>query len=217
MKTSDFLSAAWRACMRILELPPAVSGVSPQDAWPDDDQPLVAALCLCVLGEGGDVASDRWPPASIAELLAHAARSPAASTFGIARQELDALLAGGLAALDAGALEETGRSFAQVDRSRQLRTLFRLEAGQLALPRPRAAAFVDAFLTLAAQAYLCDALDATPPHDPPAEAPRGPRRALATAEQETALHPPAALSREHPRRFLATQAVPREGAPVQAA
>jgi hypothetical protein len=40
-----------------------------------------------------------------------------------------------------------------------MRSLFRLEAGLGRLSRRHASAFIDAFLTLAAQAYLRDALE----------------------------------------------------------
>jgi hypothetical protein len=114
------------------------------------DEPLVSALCACVLGEHGAPSACDWPPRSVSELLRHADRAPTA--------ELSWLLHDGLAALDEAAWQEARSGFVFADRSTQLRALFRLEAGQGRLSRQRAGAFIDAFLTLAARAYLHDAL-----------------------------------------------------------
>ena len=136
------------------------------DAMPESlaagEQSLVSALCTCVLGDRGDAgasATSTWPPQSVEELTRH---QPGASTAGFAGDALASLLEQGLAALDAVALQETGWRFSRVDRRTQLRAVFRLESGQGGLPRRQAAAFIDAFLTLAAQLYLRDALAPAP-------------------------------------------------------
>ena len=115
----------------------------------------VSALCTCVLGEGDDSTTSTWPPQSVQELVRHhGADAPIA---GLAGAVLVALLEHGLTALDAVAMHETGRRFSHVDRSSQLRACFRLESGAGGLPRRGAAAFIDAFLTLAVDAYLANA------------------------------------------------------------
>jgi hypothetical protein len=114
------------------------------------EEPLVAALCACVLGERGASTACDWPPRSVSELLRHADRVPAA--------ELSWLLHDGLAALDEAAWQEARSGFVFADRATQLRAVFRLESGHGRLSRQRAGAFIDAFLTLAARAYLHDAL-----------------------------------------------------------
>jgi hypothetical protein len=117
---------------------------------------VVAALCLCVLGEWDDGVLSRWPPQSLDELT----RSVSGMPRGMADSTL--LLQQGLAAVDDLAMDETGVRFRQLDRSTQLRTLFQLESGLGGLSRRHARDFIDAFLTLAAQAYLRDALEPRP-------------------------------------------------------
>lgn len=57
---------------------------------------------------------------------------------------------------------ETGVRFRELDRRRQQRTFSQLESGLGGLSRCHARDFIDAFLTLAAQAYLRDALEPRP-------------------------------------------------------
>ena len=119
------------------------------------DDSVVAALCLCVLGARGDGVVSRWPPQSLEELtrpVSDMPRDMADSTF----------LQQGLAAVDSLAMDEQGVRFRQLDRCTQLRTFFRLESGLGRLSRRQAREFIDAFLTLAARAYLRDALEAKP-------------------------------------------------------
>ncbi|WP_280155902.1 hypothetical protein [Piscinibacter sp. XHJ-5] len=137
---SPLLMAARRAWTRMTAGLPASTG----------DTSIVAALCVCVLGES---TAGGWPPRSIEELTPHTA--PAS---GVAATELSSLLDAGFAALDLAAVQETGQCFAQISRTAQLHALFRLEAGYSSLSCRRASLFLDAFLDLAAQAYLCDAL-----------------------------------------------------------
>ena len=115
--------------------------------------PIVAAMCMCVLGERESTASAAWPPRSVAELIGGSGGPATGMT------QDAGLLDQGLVALDELALLETGWRFAPLDRGAQLRSLFRLEAGRGRLSRRQARAFVDAFLTLATQAYLRDALE----------------------------------------------------------
>ena len=68
----------------------------------------------------------------------------------------------GLDALDELALRETGRRFARLGRRAQMRALFQLEVGRGRLSRRHASVFMDAFLALAAEAYLRDALQLAP-------------------------------------------------------
>jgi hypothetical protein len=121
------------------------------------ERSIVAALCMCVLGECEDAIAGAWPPQSLAE-LSHRAGGVTHGATG-----RSTLLEQGLDALDDLALRETGSSFSRLDRRTQLRSLFEFEAGLGRLSRGRASAFIDAFLTLAAQAYLCDALEGMPP------------------------------------------------------
>jgi hypothetical protein len=124
--------------------------------WRAREEPsIVAALCTCVLGEREGSPSASWPPQSVAELIG---RSGGRAT-GMTRDA--GLLRQGLDALDDLALWETQWRFAPLDRRTQLRLLFQLETGRGRLSRRHASAFIDAFLTLAAQAYLCDALPQT--------------------------------------------------------
>lgn len=120
------------------------------------DDSVVAAMCLCVLGEREDRAVSRWPPQSLDELT----RSVSGMHGGHTDSTL--LLQRGLAAVDDLAMDETGVRFRELDRGTQLRTLFRVESGLGSLSRRHAREFVDEFLALAAQAYLCDALQPTP-------------------------------------------------------
>ncbi|HEX6704100.1 MAG TPA: hypothetical protein VF169_05015 [Albitalea sp.] len=127
------------------------------DAPAVGDESAVAALCTCVLG---DSTAGGWPPRSIAELMRRVEPPSGATVFGFEVGELSTLLDEGLAALDLASMQEAGMSFARSDRSSRLHALFRLESGQSSLSRRRAALFVDAFLALAAQAYLCAGLEA---------------------------------------------------------
>jgi hypothetical protein len=127
--------------------------LAPDAGWlAAGEQPIVAALCTCVLGERDDAHPGGWPPRSLAELSAQVPDS----VDGLAGDA--PLLEQGLDALDDLALRETGWNFSRLDRRTQLRSLFQLEAGLGSLSRRSASAFIDAFLTLAAQAYLRDAL-----------------------------------------------------------
>ena len=121
-----------------------------------EEPSTVAALCTCALGEREGSASASWPPRSVAEL----SRRSGGAANGTTQDA--GLLEQGLAALDQLALHETGSRFARLDRRAQLRSIFRLEAGRGCLSRRHAIAFIDAFLTLAAQAYLRDALEPVP-------------------------------------------------------
>jgi len=121
------------------------------------DESLVSALCACVLGERDEWTAHDWPPRSVAELVRHAAPGPGSTGPGLVTRELSRLLEEGLAALDELAWQKSGRCFAQVDHATQLRAVYHLESGHARLSRQRAAAFMDAFLTLAAEAYLLDA------------------------------------------------------------
>jgi hypothetical protein len=78
-----------------------------------------------------------------------------------AREE-PSMLEHGLEALDELALREPRWRFVWLDPRVQLRLLFQLEAGRGRLSRRYASAFIDTFLTLAAQAYLRDALEPVP-------------------------------------------------------
>ena len=121
-----------------------------------EEPSIVAALCKCMLDERDGRESAAWPPRSVAELSGRSG-DPATGTAqdaGVLEQGLDAL--------DQLALRETGWRFARLDRRAQLRSLFQLEAGRGRLSRRHASAFMDAFLTLAAQAYLRDALEMVP-------------------------------------------------------
>ena len=117
-----------------------------------EEPSIVAALCICVLGEHEGRVSAAWPPRSVAELRG--------LSGGLAQN--GALLEQGLDALDEMALRETGCCFARLDPQAQLRSLFQLEAGRGRLSRRQVSAFMDAFLTLAAEAYLRDALKSAP-------------------------------------------------------
>lgn len=110
---------------------------------------LVAALCMCVLGEHDETSSRRWPPRSLAE-LAILDEPPSTS-------ERAALLRQGLDALDDLAMEVTGQSFRRLDRDAQMRILYHLESGHGGLSRRHARAFIEVFLALAAQAFVCHA------------------------------------------------------------
>jgi hypothetical protein len=121
-----------------------------------EEPSIVAALCTCVLGERDGCASAAWPPRSVAEL---SGRSDDTAT-GMTQDP--GVLEQGLAALDELALRETRWRFAWLDARAQRRLLFQLEAGRGRLSRRHASAFIDAFLTLAAQAYLRDALEPVP-------------------------------------------------------
>ena len=121
-----------------------------------EEPTIVAALCTCVLGEGEGRESAAWPPRSVAELNGRLG-GPATGTAQDA-----GVLEQGLEALDELALRETGWRFARLDRRAQLRSLFQLEAGRGRLSRRSASVFMDAFLTLAAQAYLRDAPELVP-------------------------------------------------------
>ncbi|WP_280155030.1 hypothetical protein [Piscinibacter sp. XHJ-5] len=114
-----------------------------------EEPSIVAALCTCVLGEREGMESAAWPPRSVAELRGRTERDA-----GVLEQGFDAL--------DELALRETGWRFARLDRRAQLRSLFELEAGRGRLSRRHASVFMDAFLTLAAQACLRDALQMAP-------------------------------------------------------
>ena len=129
--------------------------ISVNSSCAEDDQ-AVAALCTCMLGERDGRESAAWPPRSVAELSGRSGGSATGMTQdpGVLEQGLDAL--------DELALRETGWRFARLDRRAQLRSLFQLEAGRGRLSRRHASAFMDAFLTLAAQAYLRDALEPVP-------------------------------------------------------
>ena len=72
------------------------------------------------------------------------------------------LLRQGLADVDNPAMDETGVRFRELHRRTQLRTFFQLESGLGGLSRRHARDFTDEFLTLAAQAYLRDALEPRP-------------------------------------------------------
>jgi hypothetical protein len=161
MKANRLFPAVQSLWRRARTLSRRSSGLLPEPAA--QGQTTVQALCTCVLGDGSASAASAWPPRSISELTQLIDRRPGATIFGTPTVELESLLEQGLVALDEAARVETGCSFARIERPAQLRALFRLESGHLALPRRRAAFFVDAFLALAAQAYLCDALAATPP------------------------------------------------------
>jgi len=107
----------------------------------------VQALCLCIIGNSGAgdaPPANNWPPRSLAELMQQAPDATGARS----------LIEQGLGALDDAVVEDTGLGFAQVEQPRQLAALFRLENGGAALSQERAEAFIDTFLTLAAQAYL---------------------------------------------------------------
>ena len=121
------------------------------------DESLVSALCICVLGDRDEWTPHDWPPRCVADLVRHAARGPGSTGRGLAKPELSSLLEEGLAALDALAWQKSGGCFARVDHATQLRAVSDLESGHARLSRQRAAAFMDAFLTLAAEAYLHDA------------------------------------------------------------
>ena len=105
---------------------------------------IVGALCLCILGDGIAPPADDWPPRSVAELMQQAS----------AAADARSLIEQGLGALDHAVVQDTGFGFAQLEQPRQLDALYRLESGGLALPQAQAEAFIDTFLTLAAQAYL---------------------------------------------------------------
>ncbi|HTP74584.1 MAG TPA: hypothetical protein VML58_20415 [Burkholderiaceae bacterium] len=126
------------------------------------DEPLVSALCTCVLGERDEWTAHDWPPRSVAELLRYSANGPG-FPGGLDRRELSSLLEQGLAALDEVTFRISGQCFARVDAATRLRAVFHLESGQAGLSWRQAAAFMDAFLTLAAEAYLCDALEPNAP------------------------------------------------------
>ena len=115
-----------------------------------EEPSIVAALCTCVLGEREGSESAAWPPRSVVELCGRSG-GPVTGTAQDA-----GLLEDGLDALDELARRETGWRFARLDQRRQLRSLFQFEAGRGRLSRRHASAFMDAFLTLAAQAYLQD-------------------------------------------------------------
>ena len=117
---------------------------------------VVAALCLCVLGGREDGVVSRWPPQSLDQLT----RSVSGMPCGMV--DSTSLLQRGLSAVDELAMDKTGKRFRELDCPAQLRTLFQLESGMGRLSRRHARDFIDAFLVLAAQAYLCDALVSTP-------------------------------------------------------
>ena len=114
----------------------------------------VGALCAFALGERETPLAGDWPPQSIAELMRHAATRPARRNLDPSAADLRELLEQGFAALDAAAQLHGGRRFELADHAAQARALFDLESGRLALSPPRAAVFIDAFLALAAEAYL---------------------------------------------------------------
>ena len=149
-----FLSAARRAWGLVVD--PQRQSASRPAVPPAGGDSVVAALCLCVLGERDDGVVSRWPPQSLDELMRPVSGMPR----GMADRTL--LLQQGLAAVDDVAIDETGVRFRELDRSTQLRTLFQLESGLGGLSRRHARDFIDAFLTLAAQAYLRDALEPRP-------------------------------------------------------
>ena len=114
---------------------------------------IVEALCSCILGDRAAPPADDWPPRSVAELMQQAPGAAGARS----------LIERGLGALDDAVVEDTGLGFAQLERPHQLAALFRLEVGALALSQAQAEAFIDTFLTLAAQAYLHDGAFAPAP------------------------------------------------------
>jgi hypothetical protein len=121
------------------------------------EKTLIGALCTLALGDCNFLTAADWPPRSIAQLI-HGSQCQSIG-FGFAVSELSTLLEQGTAALDEAVLSQTGLCFAMVDDQTQSRALFFLESGQLTLSSQRAAAFVDAFLALAAEAYLRGAID----------------------------------------------------------
>jgi len=104
----------------------------------------VGALCLCILGDANALPADNWPPRSVAELMQQAPSAASARS----------LIERGLGVLDDAVAQDTGLVFAQLEEQRQLTALFRLESGATVLPQEQAEAFIDTFMTLAAQAYL---------------------------------------------------------------
>ena len=121
-----------------------------------EEPSIVAALCTCVLGEREGRESAAWPPRSVAELSGRSG-GPASG-----RTQDPGVLERGLDALDELALRETGRRFARLGRRAQMRALFQLEVGRGRLSRRHASVCMDAFLALAAEAYLRDALQLAP-------------------------------------------------------
>ena len=121
-----------------------------------EEPSIVAALCTCVLGEREGRESAAWPPRSVAELSGRSGGPASGMT------QDPGVLERGLDALDELALRETGRRFARLGRRAQMRALFQLEVGRGGLSRRHASVFMDAFLALAAEAYLRDALQLAP-------------------------------------------------------
>jgi hypothetical protein len=121
---------------------------------PRHEQTLVGAMCMLALGERNHLTADDWPPQSIAQLMRGTGSQCRSVGCGLGARDLSTLLEQGLSALDEAVLSQTGLHFPMVDDDTRSRALFRLESGQLKLSSQRAAAFVDAFLTLAANAYL---------------------------------------------------------------
>ena len=135
-----FLSAARRAWGVVAVPQHHATSRQHVPAAPGDS--VVAALCLCMLGERDDGVVSLWPPQSLDELT----RSVCGMPRGMADSTL--LLQQGLAAVDDLAMDEKGVRFRELDRSTQLGTLFQLESGLSGLSRSHARDFIDAFLTL---------------------------------------------------------------------
>jgi hypothetical protein len=157
-RTNRWREAARRAWIRVTG-PWHAANEPTFDDLAARDHSLVSALCTCVLGERGEGenrATGAWPPHSVEELTRH--REPRVPTEGLTGSSLARVLEQGLAALDTVAMQQAGRPFPNVNRSTQLRALFCLESGQGGMSRREAATFLDAFLALAAQVYLRDAL-----------------------------------------------------------